>query len=563
MVVKPKFLLRSIRNFFLGITTAVAMQLPLQAAENIFFTYGPIKLTVRVASLEKFVETGEVDANLRFLFNLIGTSAEEQAKAREALQLRADVDPLLISRFFNTSIGEGLLSRAGFSLNIPMGLNGKYAIRAALIEAALDEENGLSLINFIRKYPTDIQLQGEAIEQQAKIVALVVEATEYFTEEIAELSAKEAESEPPLDMAQLQAFNPKESGEYGVAPKQTWNLYDEQRDRRFYVDVYRPQRYRPGKTPVVIVSHGLASRPEDYDQIGKAIASYGFLVAMPQHPGSDYIQAQALLDGTSRQVYYPSDFIDRPQDISYVIDELERRNAGEFAGRLNLTEVGVGGHSFGGYTVLAVAGATIDWDYLQQECDINKKVVPNTALLIQCDVLNLPRQDYQFRDPRVSAVIAANPVNSAVFGEKGLSQITIPVIMMGGNYDPATPFVLEQVRSFPWLGSQEKYLSLFEGQAHVDFSKLDVNISNTIQSLEQVTLPEPSVLQSYGASLIIPFYLVHIAKEEGFRPYLDSAARYAQDMSQDQEFKFYVITEESVPELEQDIKIFQLRNAEG
>ena len=117
--------------------------------------------------------------------------------------------------------------------------------------------------------------------------------------------------------------------------------------------------------------------------------------------------------------------------------------------------------------------------------------VPNTALLLQCDALTLPQENYQFRDPRVTAIVAANPVNSAVFGIEGLKKVTIPIVMMGGSYDPATPFVLEQARSFPRLGSKEKYLTLMEGQAHVDFSKLDASVTNIIQSVDTVTLPDP------------------------------------------------------------------------
>ena len=552
-------LLQFLRYASLSCLAVVALQSPLKAAENIFFTYGPIKLTVRVESLETFVATGEVDRNLKFLFDLLGTSQEEKDKIREFMQFKPDVDPLVVSRFFNSSLGEDLLERIGVALNIPMEINGKYAIRAALIEAALDPQEGLTLMNFIRKYPTDMHFPGEVIENRAKAVELVVKASEHFIAEMAILAAAEAQTEPPVQFDQPGEVDPTKPGPYGIAPKQTWNLVDESRDRRFYVDIYRPQRWRTGKTPVVIVSHGLASRPEDYDQIGKAMASYGFLVAMPQHPGSDYLQAQALLEGESRISYHVTDFIDRPKDISYVIDELERRNPSEFDGRLNLTEVGVGGHSFGGYTALAVGGATFDWEYLKKECNIGLGV-PDTSLLLQCDALNLPEEDYQFRDPRVKAIATANPFNSAVFGITGLQEVTVPVIMMGGSYDPATPFVLEQARSFPWLGSQEKYLSLAEGQAHVDFSKLDANITNTINSMDDLTLPSPNLLHSYGASLVMPFFSVHIAKDERFLPYLEAVSSYTEYLSRDQEFKFYVITEKSIPALVKDIQQFRRDN---
>jgi predicted dienelactone hydrolase len=433
-----------------------------------------------------------------------------------------------------------------------------YGIRAAIVQAAMDEE-GLTLLNFIKKYPTDMHFDGETLEERARAVDLLIRASEHFITKMITLSEMEAASESDIDFSKLP--DPTVPGPYGVAPKDTWNLVDASRDRSFYVDVYRPQQWKPGKTPVLVLSHGLASRPEDFDIAAKKMASYGFVVALPQHPGSDFTQAQALLNRTSRQGYFPSDFIDRPKDISYVIDELERRNASEFGGRLNLTQVGVGGHSFGGYGALAVGGATIDWDFLESECRIGQGV-PNTALLLQCDALTLPRSDYDFRDPRVVAVLAANPVNSAVFGIKGLHQVKVPVLMLGGSYDPATPFVLEQARSFPRLGSRKKYLTLMEGQAHVDFSKLDINVKAVTDSMDAINLnlPDPNLLHSYGAAVMVPFFQVYVAGDESFRPLVDNGAAHAAYLSRDQEFKFFLISQKSEGSLIEDIAEFRRAN---
>lgn len=539
-----------------GLATLIAA-LPGKTAENIFFTYGPVRLTVRVASLENFVKKGIVDDNLGFLFNLVGASNQDLDRLRDLMQVRADINPVVLSKFFNSSLGENILAKAGFMLNIPWNNAGQYGIRAALIQSAFDPDDGLTLLNFIKKYPTDIHFNGETIAERAKSVDLVVRASQYFIEQMVVLSAAEAAATGPVDFSQLP--DPTTPGTYGVAPKDRWWLTDTKRDRRFYVDVYRPQRWRSVPTPVVVLSHGLASRPEDFDHAAETLASYGFVVALPQHPGSDFRQAQALLRGETRRAYDPEDFINRPRDISYVIDELERRNATEFNNRLNLTQVGVGGHSFGGYGALAVAGATIDWETLESDCQVDQGV-PNTALILQCDALTLPRNDYQFKDPRVAAILLANPVNSAIFGVKGLQQVTVPTMIIGGSHDPATPFVLEQARSFPRLGSQEKYLSLMEGQAHVDFSRLDASISNIVKSLDQVTLPDPNLLHSYGAAILVPFFQVHIAQEDRFKPLLKYGAAYSAYLSQDQPFKFYLITQQSEPALIERIQGFRQAN---
>ncbi|NJL83535.1 MAG: hypothetical protein HC890_12350 [Chloroflexaceae bacterium] len=147
------------------------------------------------------------------------------------------------------------------------------------------------------------------------------------------------------------------------------------------------------------------------------LASHGYLVAVPQHPGSDSIWLEKFLTGLVKDVFDVNDFINRPLDITFVLDELERRNASLFDNRLNLDSVGLFGHSFGGYTALAVAGATIDWDNLQASCDRFPRQ-PNVSLLLQCRALQLPRQNYQFQDERVKVIIVSNPVNGSILGKK-------------------------------------------------------------------------------------------------------------------------------------------------
>jgi predicted dienelactone hydrolase len=145
--------------------------------------------------------------------------------------------------------------------------------------------------------------------------------------------------------------------------------------QKFYVDVYRPQKEREGKTPVVIISHELSSSPEDFAKRAEHLASYGYVVALLQH-------FQDLLEGYTGKIFYLDELLNRPLDISQTLDELERRNITEFGGKLNLENVGVVGHSFGVYTVLALGGATIDFKGLKKDCNIELGKL-NTALLLQ------------------------------------------------------------------------------------------------------------------------------------------------------------------------------------
>jgi predicted dienelactone hydrolase len=91
-------------------------------------------------------------------------------------------------------------------------------------------------------------------------------------------------------------------------------------------------------------------------------------VVVPQHPGSDIQQLQNLLKGNSDQLFEEQQLIDRPLDITYLLNHLEAWNQTEFNSQLNLKQVGVWGHSLGGYTALALAGATLNFEQLQGDC---------------------------------------------------------------------------------------------------------------------------------------------------------------------------------------------------
>ncbi len=550
----PFFLGRWLQSLTLGIVTVVATAMPIKAAEKIYFIYPPVSQSLRVSSLEAFAKDGTINKDLSFYLNLAGVDDQEKAKFREVLLKRAELDPIIVSRFFKTEIGEDILERIGSIINIQGGSNGKYALRGAMVLAALDDE-GLSLLNFLRQLPTNIQIDLTKALKLEQLTEKVVKATKLFSEkEIPQLSAMEVADAPTIDFADLPDL--RQPGTYGVE-KQTWNLTDDSRQRTFYVDVYRPKQWREGKTPVVVISHGLGSQPEDFAQRAQHLASYGYVVALPQHIGSDYQQQLALIKGYSRQVFLTDEFINRPLDVSYVLDELERRNAREFDGRLALDRVGVFGHSFGGYTALAIAGATFDFDHLERECAIGRGRL-NTALLLQCRALDLERKTYNFRDERVIAVLAHNPVNRSIFGPEGLSQIQIPVLLGSGSYDPATPFVFEQLGSFTWLNVPDKYLVLEEGQTHVDISQLDAGASEMIDSFAKVTLPETQLLDDYSNATMLAFSEVHIANNADYRPYLQSS--YLAYLSQEQEFKSYLISNASSEKLSQAIEQFKRDN---
>ncbi len=542
---------RWVKYIGLAAITATSMAMPVKAQKTLYFVFPPFKESLKVESLETFAQDGTVNQDLGFYLKLAKADKQARSKFREALNKQAPVEPLLVARFFKSEIGGAILDLVGNFIQIEGGRNGKLALRGALVTAAFNEE-GLSLINFFRQLPTNIQFDLSKMLEFANLTKIAVKATKVFSQEvIPNLSATEAARAKPVDFSNL--LDLRQRGSYGVEKKR-WLLTDQDRDsRKFYVDIYKPQEWRAGKTPVVIISHGLISKPEDFEEDAKHLASHGYVVALPQHIGSDEQHLQAFLTGKSREIFLVDEFINRPLDISYVIDQLEMVNLEQFEGRLALDRVGVFGHSFGGYTALAVAGATIDFDHLEQECT-NLITRINTALRLQCRALNLERKNYNFRDERVVAVLGHNPVNRSIFGPEGLGKIEIPVLIGAGSYDPATPFVFEQLSSFTWLNSSNKYLAMQEGQAHVDVSGIDGGISEVIESVEKLSLPETKLLSDYSNATTLLFFENYVANNEDYLPFIQSS--YLEYLSQGQEFKTYLISRASSEQLVEAIEQF-------
>lgn len=539
---------RWLKVFSFGIFSVVLTTFPLEAAERVYFSYNSLRLSLGVDALEIFAQDGTINKELEFY--LRGVNAQERAIFRQALVKSYNFEPVQLSRFFRTSTGEAILKNIGTLIQIQGGQNGQYAIRGALIQAANHPE-GLTILNFIRQFPTDIQLDTDKILLAFNLIDNLVKANQIMVEELDRLSEKEAATEKVIDYSTLP--NIDKPGQWGYQ-QQRLTLQDKSRDRNFYVDLYYPQQWPTGKIYVVIISHGLASRPEDYDSLAKHLASYGYLVAIPQHPGSDFYQVQAMLEGYSRELFNLEEFINRPLDISYLLDELERLNQSLFEGRLNLETVGAMGHSFGGYAVLALAGAQIDFENLQQDCD-RTIWSPNLSLLIQCRALDLPRQVYHLKDSRIKAVIVVNPFNSGIFGAKGLSQISIPVFIVAGSQDPAAPLVLEQGLAFIWLMTSEKYLGLVKGQAHINFSKLDAGTQSLIKSFTDLTVADQLLVDKYDNAMMLSFFQVYLNNNQQYRPYLQSS--YADYISQ-KPFEFYLVNASSSITLQNILLKFNL-----
>ncbi|HLO49102.1 MAG TPA: alpha/beta hydrolase [Kamptonema sp.] len=496
---------------------------PALGAERVYVTYGPLEISVPVKSLEVFVETGVVDDNWDGFAQYV--NQQQLAQLRQALQAKAEVSPVTISQFLYTSQGEVLLQRLGRVIQTKGRQPGFYAIRAALILAAADPE-GLTPVNVLKKFPTygiriDVA-RGLAVVNQ--LTGLVNRSNRAIAGVI-QLANAQAASEP-VNSSGLQ--DPERRGSF-TWEKVSLTLTNDRRGRTFPLDLYLPTG-NPKPAPVIVISHGLGSDRISFAYLAEHLASYGFVVAVPEHPGSNAQQLQNLVVGRANEVSQAAEFIDRPLDVKDVLDFLTSLSASDpkYQGQMDLQKVGVIGQSFGGYTALALAGGGVNFDQLDKDCQQESETW-NISLLLQCRVKTLPRKDYNLIDSRVKAAIAINPIISSVLGEANISQIKIPVMILAGSADTIAPAVVEQIQPFTWLTNPEKYLVLLNNGTH--FSTIDESPQSVFRVPTDALGPEPALARYYLNGLSVAFMETYLLNQSSFRRNLQPS--YAKTISRD------------------------------
>ncbi len=120
-----------------------------------------------------------------------------------------------------------------------------------------------------------------------------------------------------------------------------------------------------GPYPVILFSHGLGSTRTAHGYLARSWASHGYVVVVPQHLGSDagILGGKGLLPfrRLRQAMGDPANWAARPLDVSFIIASLSTLEAAwpQLAGKLDHHRIGVGGHSFGGYTASLLAGAKV------------------------------------------------------------------------------------------------------------------------------------------------------------------------------------------------------------
>jgi len=493
-----------------GLMTIAA---PSRSAESIIITYGLFERTVNIEELEAFAQGQGLSRQLSAYANNLGLTEEELATIQTVLTQKAELDEVDVAQFLYTTQGKTLLRFVGDIVQTPTRQSGFYAIRAGLILAAADDSEGLTILNFLKKYPTPaIRIDvSNGLEIAAEIADTLGDSERAFAL-VREVAADEALQPIPNVQAIQQLVN--DFPAFGVAT-QPLKLPFRGVDATLFLPTPRfPTDALPTDIPLIVISHGLGDERESYEYLASFLAQRGFAVATLDHPGSNSRQIAQLLAGLSPEVINNREFLNRPKDVSSLIDEIQRFaiNSREYRWRLDTQNVGLIGQSFGGYTALALAGATFDQEALDTACE-PQPIYLNPSLLLQCQASGVAQNPPQLKDDRVKAILVVNPVGSGIFGPTGFSKINVPVLMMAATEDTVAPALPEQIKPFTWLESDHRYLALASGTTHFSVIDWNSNAEPTIPVPAALLGDNPEVARDYLQVLSLAFFQRHLRQD--------------------------------------------------
>ena len=226
-------------------------------------------------------------------------------------------------------------------------------------------------------------------------------------------------------------------------------MHDQIRNRDIPLRIYLPSKTDPA--PVILFSHGLGGTREACSYLGNQWASRGYVSIFLQHVGSDDSvwrdQPVGQRMAEMRKAASAQNFLLRVRDVAAALDQLafwNQMDGHELHRRLDLTRIGMSGHSFGARTTQAVSGQSH----------------------------NL--RGVSFTDARIRAALILSP-SSPRRGDpvKAFGSVKIPWMLMTGTKDlsPIGGADLDsRLDVYPHLPAGGKYELVLHGAEHSAFT---------------------------------------------------------------------------------------------
>lgn len=291
----------------------------------------------------------------------------------------------------------------------------------------------------------------------------------------------------PDPVAEAELYDPGEPGPY-TAGVQT-RVFVDARGKELTVEIWYPASVSESATPdpytelpisvdahrmahadrsgapypLVGFSHGLGGIRFQSAFLTEHLATHGFVVVAPDHPGSILL----TVDNDD-----PTWVLERPGDVASAIDHVLAVAAdGEdgLAGMTDAETYGVMGHSFGAITAMAVGGGELDFEQGEAWCADN-----DGSGCKWLDRINeYDPASHQTVDPRATTAVLLSPGAWYIFGEDGggLEEMG-DTLVMGGDADGVLPYDTEIRPVYDALGAPRALATIADTGHYASFSDL-------------------------------------------------------------------------------------------
>ena len=282
-----------------------------------------------------------------------------------------------------------------------------------------------------------------------------------------------------FSIAQNQHVNPKNIGQTTI------EFFDDSRSRKVTTEIWYPtddsiaesdKNYSPfkrsftvrdatpvkGEHPLILFSHGNGGSRTSMEWLAQSLVDKGYIVAAVDHWGNTFDHKIAI------------EFIkpwERPLDLSVSLTQLLDHNV--FGRVINPDRIGALGFSYGGYTVIALGGAVLDYptllNYYKTEQGLNDiaqiREFPNLAEKIRDkSFIEMTKNIPELKDDRIQSIFAISPGTAMGFRDESQFKALddMPVFIIGCEADQVTP-VVNYARHYHSLIKHSEYYE-FKGE---------------------------------------------------------------------------------------------------
>ncbi|MEM9117912.1 MAG: alpha/beta fold hydrolase [Cyanobacteria bacterium P01_F01_bin.56] len=485
---------------------------PSLAVSTINVEFGPLQTRVQVDDLATFAQTGQVLPQLEPYQPFLTPAV------RQSLQRHLNVEPTVRDRFLQDLIGTAkgrpfvnLLSQVAPELTPAM-------IQTAL-QTAEASPQGVTAITLLQALPDDtLNLDGMALVQLLSQLGLS------RLEQIALSRVLDQELTEQGGPALASSFEPSVPGKH-VSEHWSVSFRDHERDRVIPIDLYWSDASRG---PMVVLSHGFGADRYFFNYLAQHLASHGFTVVALEHPGSN-------VDALSREegaILPAEEFVERPRDVSFILDRLADLNQHSFflRDRLRMDSITFVGHSLGGYTGLVLAGGKVDPIALTDFCTTLEVGASSPAEWFQCAATEAQLPPESLADARITQLVLMNPVAGQLFGNEGLRPVKLPTLVVTSTSDGIASVSDQQLGPFNQLAGPRSLVAIIGGTHLSVGDPENINPALTqVPFMPEHPASETAPLRTYLNGLVLSFAMQQTRQANRYQPFL--SAEYAAQFS--------------------------------